>query len=56
MKTERDLRNVLREIKQIDATLAAQLSPSGIVELKSKRKELKKQAEDILDELLKGDE
>lgn len=56
MKTERDLRKVLREIRKIDGTLAAQLSPQDIAKLKQERKDLKKQAEDILDELLAGDE
>lgn len=46
MKSERELRRVLSEIKQIDATIAAQLSPSDIAKLKQKRKDLKKQAGD----------
>lgn len=55
MSTEKDLmkkmREKLREIKQITQALNAQLPPSEIAKLKQDRKKLKKEAEDILDEL-----
>ncbi len=52
MVTEKDLRKVLREIRQINNKIDAQLSPQDIAKLKQERKELKKQAQDILDDLI----
>lgn len=56
MKTEKDLRKVLRDIRKIDSVLTAQLLPQDIVKLKEKKNGLKKQAKDVLDEMLGGEE